>query len=172
VDIDEVCEVLSGLLGKPVRCVPCQFRDERVVGKYVDTADAHLIFIEEEFAGDQRRKVFFHEIAHLMFDDPGQEGVESSEALGAVKSGVRDEDVRRVVCDYTATDVDPSFWNPVEVDAEKFALVILAWNAELRVCNNPAQEVVAEARRNTGGVGPDGTRSAIEVVFDDPRGAQ
>jgi Zn-dependent peptidase ImmA (M78 family) len=128
--------------------------------------------VEAEFIGDQRRKVFFHELGHLMFDDQEDEDLTATEGLEVAASAVATEDVLRVVCRHTTDEMDVAQWEAREVDAENFALVTLSWNAELRACNRAAQQGVVERPQRSEGVGPDGSRNPVEVVFDEPRGVQ
>lgn len=148
IEIDDVCARLTKLFDAPVRCIRWPFPTTDEVGMWVETDQAHLVFVEQHLTVEHQRMTFFHEVGHMTFDHPGDPSVESSQAWESIAPQLADQRVRKAVCRSV-------FDNANEYEAEVFGSFWHGWNAELRA--------LTQGERVGG---------APERGFDEPRGWQ
>lgn len=149
IEIDDVCARLTKFFDYPVKCVRWPFPTTDEVGMWVETDQAHLVFVEQDLTAEHQRMTFFHEVGHMAFDHPGDTSVESTPAWESIAPQLADQRVRKAVCRSV-------FDNRIEYEAEVFGSFWVGWNAELRALTHEA-----------GGGG-----AAAERGFDQPRGWQ
>lgn len=136
---------LESARGRPLHLIPHAFPDTSTVGLLIQTTEADLVYYEQDFTAEQQRRTILHEFGHLVLEHSPRDGGEVTEAVWrSVAPTLPPEVVVKALC-RSAHD------NPLEVEAEVFASVLLAWDATIA------------------GASPRGA-SPLERALDQPRG--